>query len=449
MKRSRSTSPLITGVFLVLFFLPVLAQDSTSSQPFFAEVSPRTGEPGIYDLIVPLEMLDKAQEDLADLRLFNAQGREIPYALRIRKELDEKRDVEARVFNQARLGGTTSEMSVDLGEHPGEHNEVEIETAGSNFRRRVEVEGGDSTKEWRTLKTGDVIFSFGSQNKTVESKRIGYPASRYRYLRVRIFPDELSDKQAPAISGVKVMMSLREKGQFTTWPVPVPAYQFLRNNSSPASAWTIDLGARVPCDRLLLEVADESFSRPFQVETADESQNVRLVASGELTRRVGEPLHPMTIAFDTEVYARKLRLLITDYSNQTLSIATFTAAAPERQIVFELKEGATQPLRLYCGDPKASAPHYDFEKDLQSKVSDLTGQYAQPTRCEVGALAENPGYTPEPLPLTERIPWLIYVVLTVSSIALAIILVGLARTALRSEEKRSNTESDGGTIGIA
>lgn len=449
MKRSRSASLLIAAVFLALFFLPVLAQDSNSSQPFFAEVSPRTGEPGIYDLIVPLEMMNKAQEDLADLRLYNSEGREIPYALRVRREVDEREEVEARVFNQARVGSLTSEISLDLGEDADEHNEVEIGTAGSNFRRRVEVEGGDSTKEWRTLKTGDVIFSFASQNKTVESNRISYPASRYRYLRVRVFPDELADKQAPVISGVKVMMALREKGELTTWPVPVPPYQLLRNEGSSASAWTIDLGGRVPCDRLTLEVADDSFSRPFQVETVDDPQNVSLVASGELIRRVGEPRRPLTITLDTEVYERKLRLLITDYSNQTLSIATITPGAPERQIVFELKEGSTQPLRLYCGDPKATAPHYDFEKDLQSKLSNLTGLYSQPVRCEVEKLADNPGYTPEPLPLTERIPWLIYLVLSVSSIVLAVILIGLARSTLRSQARGSNTESDGGTIGIA
>lgn len=435
MKRSRSTSLLIALVFPALFLLPVLAQDSTSSQPFFAEVTPRTGGPGLYDLIVPLEMMDKAQEDLADLRLYTADGREIPYAPRIRKEIDEKQEVEARVFNQARIGATTSEMSVDLGESAGEHNEVEIDTAGSNFRRRVEVEGSDSSKEWRTLKTGDVIFSFGSQNKIVESKRVSYPASRYRYVRVRVFSDELSDKQAPVIAGVKVMMVVRERGEFTTWPVTVPGYQLVRNEGSPASSWTIDLGARVPCERLLLEVADESFSRPFQVETGDDPQNLRLVASGELTRRVGEPPRPLTVTFDTEVYARKLRLLISDFSNQALSITAITPAAPARQIIFELKEPSAQPLRLYCGDPKATAPHYDFEKDLQSRRSNVSSPSAQPSRCEVGTLADNPGYKPEPLPLTERVPWLIYVVLTISSVALAIILIGLARSTIHLEGK--------------
>ena len=38
---------------------------------------------------------------------------------------------------------------------------------------------------------------------------------------------------------------------------------------------------------------------------------------------------------------------------------------------------------------------------------------------------------PEPLPLTERAPWLIYIVLAASSIALGFVLFSLARTATR------------------
>lgn len=433
MKRSSFSSLLIAAGLLALF-LPVLAEDTQSLQPFFAEVTPGTGAPGLYDLVVPFEAMDKSREDLADLRLYSAQGREIPYALRIRRDVDEKREVGGSVFNQARIG-SASEASLDLGESAGEHNAVEIETSGSNFRRRVEVEGGDSTKEWRMLRTGDVIFSFEAQNKAVESSMVSYPASRYRYLRVRVLADELSDKQAPAITGVKVMMAVREKGELTSWSVPVPSHQFMRNQGSPASAWVIDLGARVPCDRLALEVNDDSFSRPFQVEDVDDPQNIRFVASGELTRRVGEARGPLVVTFEKEVYARKLRLLITDFSNTTLSIASIRPGAPERQLVFELKETAAQPLRLYFGDPKSAAPHYDFEKDLQSKLS------TQPTRCEVGAITENPSYKPEPLPLTERVPWLIYLVLTASSLALAMVLLSLARATLRTEPQQAQESS--------
>jgi hypothetical protein len=403
------------------------AQTPMSAWPFFVDVIPNSGAPGTYDLVVPLQVLDKSREDLADLRLYEANGGEIPYALRILNELDEQRVIEARLFNQARIGSSTSEVSVDLGENAGEHNEVEIGTTGRNFRRRVDLEGSDSGKDWRMLNSGSVIFNFESRNKVVEANRVSYQASRYRYLRVRVFADELTDQQSPDITGLKVIMAVRQKGEMTTWNVAVPSYQLLRNQGVPASAWNIDLGFRVPCYQLTLQVEDQSFSRPFYIEAIDDPENIRLVASGELTRRVGEERRPLVITLDNKEQVRKLRLLVTDYSNQTLSISSIKIGAPARQLVFELKKAPAQPLRLYFGNLKATAPHYDFEKELAVRLA------TAPVRTEVGVVANNPDYRPEPLPLTERIPWLIYVVLAVSSIALAIILMSLARKTLRTE----------------
>jgi hypothetical protein len=371
-------------------------------------------------------VMDKSREDLADLRILDANGSEIPYALRIRREIADKREIATTVFNQVIAGGNASEMSVDLGENAGEHNEVEIDTGGVNFRRQVNVEGSDNGTAWRTLTTGVVIFSMASQNQIATSNRVTYPTSRYRYLRIKVFADELTDRHAPTINGVKVIMAVREQGVLTTWGLPIPPYELLRNQGAPASAWTIDLGARVPCDRLMLDFADESFSRPFTLETIDDPQNIRLAASGELTRRIGEKRQPLTIYFQDEEYVRKLRLLVTDYSNPMLSISSISAAAPARQLVFEFKEGVALPLRLFFGNPKATAPHYDFEKELPAK---LTGT---PRRSAVGSLTNNADFHPEPLPLTERVPWLIYVVLSLSSIALAMILVSLARTSLKN-----------------
>ena len=425
MKKPGLVTLLITMAALACSIITVFAQGSMSSWPFFIEVTPRSGAPGIYDLVVPFEVMDKAREDLADLRIFDARGREIPYALRIRNEVDDKRVMATEVFNQATSGSSTSEMSVDLGENTGEHNEVEIKTAGTNFRRRVDLEGSDSGTEWRTLKTEEIIFGFESHNKFVEANRVSYPTSRYRYLRVRVFADELTDKQAPLITGVTVELAVRAKGELTTWRVSVPSYQLLRSEGAPASAWTIDLGARVPCDRLTLEVDNESFSRPFQLEAVDDPQNIRLVASGELTRRIGEVSRRLVINFDKEEKARKLRLLIIDHSNQMLSISSIEAGAPVRQLVFELKEAASQPLRLFFGNPRVTAPHYDFEKNLPGLLA------TEPVRTEVSAVVSNPDFRPEPLPLTERVPWLIYLVLAASSLVLALVLLSLARTSPR------------------
>ena len=422
------------SIFVILavmtLVISVAAQTSLSLWPYYVEVKPDNNSLGLYDLIVPLHVFDKSGAELGDLRLFDSSNREIPYAIRIRREVDEVEEFEGSLFNHGQAGAA-SEVSVDLGEEPDEHNEVEIETSGANFRRQVTIEGSDNGRGWRVLNNNGVLFSFTSENNSVDSKRVSYPASRYRFLRVRVQRDSLTDNRAPQITAVKAMMAVREQGQLSSWSVFVPSYQLERNQGAHASVWTLDLGARAPCDRLTLEIDDESFSRPFQVESLDDPQNVRLIASGTLTRHSGDEKKPLVIVFDEEGNVRKLRLQITDYSNPTLTITAIQASAPARQLVYELKDPASQPLRLYFGNASVPAPHYDFENELKSKRS------SEPGHSTYGGATINPEYKPEPRPLTERVPWLIYLVLAVSSIALAYILFSLARKTVRAGSQAS------------
>ncbi len=407
----------------IVLAVSVAAQTSLSLWPYYVEVTPAKNASGMYDVILPLAVLSKAGSALDDLRLFDAANREIPYAIRIRKDVNEARAIRAEIFNASR-SASTSEASVDLGEDPGDHNEVEIETSGTNFRRQVTVEGSDSNQDWRVLTNNGVIFSFSARNDTVESNRVSYPTSRYRYLRIRVQRDELNDREAPAINAVKAIMAVREQGQLATWGVAVPGFQYERNQGAHASVWNIDLGAYAPCDRLTIDAVEESFSRPFQIEAVDNQENVRLIASGTLTRHEGER-KPLVIVFDREERARQLRLQITDYSNQVLTITSIQASAPARQLLYELKEPISPPLRLYFGNAKVTAPHYDFENTLSARRS------IEPTQSTIGNVTSNADYIPEPKPFTERVPWLIYVVLAASSIALGFILLSLARSAMR------------------
>jgi hypothetical protein len=401
------------------------AQTSFSLWPYYVEVMPERDGGQLYDLVVPLPVTDKARADLADLRLFDSANREIPYAIRVRRDVDERREIPTRLFNYGFAGPATSEVTVDLGDNPGEHNEIDVETNGANFRRQVVIEGSDTGREWRTLSNEGVLFSFASQNNVADSERVSYPTSRYRYLRVKVSRDPITDRETPQVTSVQVMMAVREKGLLSTWNVPVPSIQLQRNQGAYATVWTLDLGGRVPCDRLSLDMVEDSFSRPFQVETIDDLQNVRLIATGDLTRHSGEEKKPLVIYFNEEVVARKLRLQITDYSNPPLNLLSITASAPARQLVFELKSPAAAPLRLYFGNEKVSAPHYDFENEVAARLS------REPVHTQLGEVAANPEYKPEPKPLTERAPWLIYVVLALSSIALAFVLLSLARTATK------------------
>jgi hypothetical protein len=428
MKRSHLPVLVVSLSAVFAAIVTSLAQTSMSSWPSTAQVNMSSNSPGVYELSLPLPLLDKATESLSDLRLVDADNREIPFAVRIRREIDEQREIGATLFNAATVG-SAAEVSVDVGEGGGEHNEVEIQTSGSNFRRRVNIEGSDTGREWRVLRNDAVIFGFTSNNSSVDSSRVSYPTSRYRYLRIRVLSDEMIDKSAPMITGAKVMMSILQKGELATWAVAVPSYDLFRNRGAHASSWTIDLGGRVPCSQLSLGIQDQSFSRPFQVEVIDDPDNVRVVANGGITRRVNEEAKPVVITFEQEEYARKLRLMITDYSNQTLTINSIEASAPARQMIFELKQPAVLPLRVFAGNANAPAPHYDYENEVAALLS------KPPTEVNLGSVVSNPSFVPEPLPLTERVPWLIYLVLAASSLALGWILFNLARTAMKGMTK--------------
>jgi hypothetical protein len=420
-------TPLVAAILLGLTF-SVTAQNDTSSWPYSIEIN-TSGAAGMFQTIVPFVVLDKANEDLSDLRIYDGNGQEIPYAIRTLKESNARQAIGANIFNHAILG-SSSEVSLDLGENHSSHNEIEIDTSGTNFRRRVVVEGSDSGGDWRTLSQDNLIFSFRDQNSYVNSNRVAYPLSRYRYLRVRVNQDELSDDVPPEITGARVMMAVHEQGLLSTWSVPVPYRELRRNdNGAPASAWNIDLGALVPCDRLTLEIFDESFSRHFELETLDDPQNIRQIAAGDLVRRIDSERKPLTIFFDREERVRKLRLVVNDYSNPPLEINGIDASAPARQLVFELKGSPRQPLRLFFGSRKITAPHYDFEKNLADKLK------GEPAVATFGNVVSNASYTPEPLPFTERVPWLIYLILAASTAALGWILIKLGR---RTAETQSS-----------
>ena len=425
----------VVGAAPLLLFsaFVVVAQTSLSYWPFYAQIN-TNGSTGLHQFTVPLGVMGKGRDDLGDLRLLDADNHETPYAIRVRKDTSEEREFGAQVFNEVTVASAT-EATVDLGSDVTEHNQVQVQTAGKDFRRRVVVEGSDSSSQWRTLNSDGVVFSFQAGGNGVESNVISYPTSRYRYVRVRVSRDELSDDTPPDITGVSVKMSVHSEGRLTTWDLLVPSYELNRNQGAYSASWNLDLGSRVPCDRLTLNIADESFYRPFEVEVVDDPQSPRLIAIGSLSRRAGEEPKPLTITFNQEEYAQKLRLRIIDNANQTLSIQGIQASAPARELVFQLNKQQRAPLRLYFGNAKIAEPHYDFERELSDKLK------MTPSEASVGDVAKNPSYVPEPLPFTERLPWLIYLVLAGSSLALGWILLNLARTTLRTPRKETSEPS--------
>jgi hypothetical protein len=407
--------------------------ESLTHWQYYAEVplGPAADAPYADFLLTPA-VFDGARYDLADLRLYDADQQEVPYALRVRTEKSELSNLAAGQFNRLQQEDGSRQVSLDLGdEQDVQHNEVEILTTGGNFRRRAVVEGGDDGKQWHQLATG-YLLDFRHNGETFRDNTIDYPPSRFRYLRVTVHPDPQQDKDDSwELSSVNVRRRVRLPGENVTRPVTYTHREPVRTPDGPGSQWLIDLGgASVPCTELLVEIASDDFVRDWRVEAAgpdEPGESFRQVASGTWRRKAGEKETTFSARLPDDLRAARLKLLVTDYRNPPLEITSIKSRAPARQVVLPARqENLKGPLRLYFGNSKAEQPRYDFARNLPQRLE------PKPERVELGERQDNPVYQPEPPPLTERLPWLVHGVLAVAVAVLAALIASLAWTALKN-----------------
>jgi hypothetical protein len=430
---------LLLAMAMGVFHGELRAQAAPTREPlsgwlYFKEIPAPRPPAGLTNFVLDVETLDHARPNQEDLRLYDSAGREVPYVLRVRRDVVFTNAFPAREFNRGVDGGA-AQISLDLGDRSEPHNQVEIDTAGNNFRRLVDVGGSADVARWSTLASAAIIFRFAAGGRSVEQLAVDYPVSQYRYLRIRVARDPETDRAAPEILGVRVRRSVHLAGEMMLTSGNMEGRDADRANSRPASIWRVDLGGRIPIQQVLLNVGDGVFSRPFRLEEVDDPAAPVLLASGELTRHESAA-GQLKVGFE-ERWARRLRLTVIDDRNPPLPLFGLTAEGAARQVVFDGASAAPGVMRLYYGSARALAPRYDLAARLPAE----SGRTA--TRVMLGPKRENPIYRPEPKPFSERSPWLVYVVLAAAGIVLAAILVSLARASAASAAAGQPSEPAG------
>ncbi len=394
---------------------------------------PTESTAALIDFVLTPSVFDKARVDLGDLRLYDAKSREVHYALRIRRPVSVDQTIAAREFNRAVGPNDSSEVTLDLGADAPEHNAVEVELPDLNFRRRAQLEGSADGQEWKTIVESKNLVHFRAGDRELDDRRVVYPPSRFRYLRLRVYQDPQVDKKPVEQGAVTVHRKTEVPGEFVTLPARLEPREPVAAGAGPGSAWMIDLGGTgQPCQKILVEIADPEFARDYRLEAVEPEgswQPFEFVASAPWSRRAGDALRPLTAEFGERTAAR-LRLVVTDYRNPPLDLRSVEFVAPSREVVFARDETLQGPLRLYYGNPLAEPPHYDLERNLPAQLE------PPPERLGLGLPQQNPDYLPAPLPLTERLPWLIYVVLGTASLLLALVILSLGRVSLALHDAR-------------
>ncbi|MGH9579802.1 MAG: hypothetical protein ACRD2R_02310, partial [Terriglobales bacterium] len=147
-----------TVLSIPLLALWLLQSAPQASIAYFTDVRPvRVAAPGRQSyVVVDNEVWRAARKDLADLRVYTADGSEIPYALTAQQPATRLVENEVKIL-QPGTAGRATQFVLDVSSVP-EYNRVSLKLQTRNFIARATVEGQDDLHQRRWVKLSTVTL---------------------------------------------------------------------------------------------------------------------------------------------------------------------------------------------------------------------------------------------------------------------------------------------------
>jgi len=297
-------------------FLAILAATATLSTPkdfaYRMEVT-GTGETAAYRVTVPLAVYQKiVHPDLADLRVFNGNGEQVPFAIErpvagtaagaatalslfplkddsdatldaIRVTIESgKGSINVQTGNQAQQSDRIGRYLVDgrALDVPVSALRLEWPQDAPDFAGRVNVEESDSLTDWRRVRSAAPIANLHSTADRLVEQRIEFPPTKARFWRLSwagtAAPFTLTSVFGePARQSVDALHASMNVAATAARSVP--------------GEFQYDLGATVPVDRLNLELPDLNTVVDVELLSRDRPQDAwRAVRHGGFYRLKSE-----------------------------------------------------------------------------------------------------------------------------------------------------------------
>jgi Protein of unknown function (DUF3999) len=340
--------------------------------------------PGLVRVALPPETFDAAQASLADLRLIDPAGLEVPYLVeRPRAVTRMLRPQEGwQVFLEANR--TRIEIDVKL---RGRLVTLGLESPATEFLKAVSL-SGTASGTTLTLLTSHPIFR---QAGGATQLQLQLPEGAWTHFTLLI--DDTRSKPIP-ITGVQ----LQEEESPAPTLETASARLGERIESAGETRLTFDLGAaRVPLGGLRIQTDEPLFVRRVNILTRQwENGEVRerSLGGGTIYRVAVEgqaTSSRLDLSLDVQPPTRELTLVIDNGDSPPLPVSAITALLRPTRLVFLARQAGA--FQMFSGNPRVAAPRYD--------VAALAAQLksASIIQLKAGALVANSDYQPsEPLP---------------------------------------------------
>jgi hypothetical protein len=175
-------------IFLLIAFLfPVLSANAAGLKPEnFSHTANIQGEVikgSMYRVSLSGDVLQHCTRNCRDIRVFDQEGREVPYAV-LENRIERRKEaypVELIGFQEDVTGATVTMKMPDRFEPV---NNLTIGTTDRDFRTEAALYGSEDRTSWSPV-TEDVLYDFSSQ-VDLRKTRITFPTSGYKYYMLHL-----------------------------------------------------------------------------------------------------------------------------------------------------------------------------------------------------------------------------------------------------------------------
>ncbi len=358
------------------------------------------------------ELWMHSRPDLGDLRLYDGDS-PVQYAISEQRAGISSEEVEAKILNLGSVAGHT-EFDLDAESLP-EYDRIHLRIEAHDFVVTASVSGGNAPGKGAEVQLPPSTLYDFTKEQLGSNSQLKLPTSSFRFLHI-----QLSAGIRPQdVKGATIYNLHEQQALWTKTGTCSPPQQ--QNHLTVVSC---NIPERVPLNRMAFQVDTEqvNFRRTVSVEDSHGIQ----ISSGDISRvrvRRGDTLVTNEeLSVNISGNSGPMTLRIDNGDNPPLKIVAAQPLSIERRVYFD-PQGRTA-LRLYYGDPKLTAPVYDYARFFH--VEPATAH------AELGPGAHNPQFAgrPDERPWSERHTVILWTAMLVVVLALAFLAFRGLRTGI-------------------
>jgi hypothetical protein len=295
---------------------------------------------------------DGARADLADLRLTDPAGDEVPYL--IERPRSSPPLIQAVPAPRIQVDALQTRIEFEV-TNAARVLAIGLDTPAPDFLKAVAVEAAGDNGRFAKIVSGQPIFRQGRASRTFLDLRPLEPTVR----RLRVTLDD-ARSAAVAITGVRLLQETVPPPP----PSPVPARILERTEGAEETRLVVDLGAaHLPVVGLRVATMDPLFTRQVSVrsrEWASGEVQERLLGGGTIYRVAleGQPVaERLEVPLEFQS-GRELVVTIDHGDSPALGVTSLEFLQAPVTLAFLARQAGTH--RLFSGNPRATTPRYDF-----------------------------------------------------------------------------------------